>query len=60
MSTRYARVQIGDSEEMKAIIILLVVLGLLALGLIVATATPNDKEEYEAYQRWKEKRQKHD
>ena len=45
---------------MKEIIILMVLLGLLAFGLVVMTATPNGKEEYEAYQRWKEKRQKHD
>ena len=44
---------------MKAILILLVLLGLLAFGLIVATATPNDKEEYEAYQRYKERQKKH-
>lgn len=44
---------------MKAIIILMVLLGLLAFGLIVATATPNDKEEYEAYQRYKERQKKH-
>ena len=44
---------------MKAILILLVLLGLLMFGLIVATATPNDREEYEAYMRWKE-RKKHE
>ena len=43
---------------MKAIIILMILLGLLMYGLIVATATPNDRHEYEAYQRWKE-RKKH-
>ena len=36
--------------------ILMVLLGLLMYGLIVATATPTDKEEYEAYQRWKERK----
>ena len=41
---------------MKAIIILMVLLGLLMFGLIVATATPNDREEYEAYMRWKERK----
>lgn len=40
---------------MKAILILMSLLGLLAFGLIVATATPSDKEEYEAYMRWKER-----
>ena len=43
----------------EALIILMVLLGLLMYGLIVATATPNDKHEYEAYMRWKE-REKHD
>ena len=43
---------------MKAILILMMLLGLLMFGLIVATATPNDKEEYDAYMRWKE-RKKH-
>ena len=44
---------------MKAIIILMILLGLLMYGLIVATATPNDRHEYEAYMRWKE-REKYD
>ena len=43
----------------KALIILMILLGLLMYGLIVATATPNDRHEYEAYMRWKE-RKKHD
>lgn len=59
VSTRYARVQIGDSEKMKAILILMVLLGLLMFGLIVATATPSDKEQYEAYLRYKERQKKH-
>lgn len=44
---------------MKAIIILMILLGLLMYVLIVATATPNDRHEYEMYMRWKE-RKKHD
>ena len=40
----------------KAILILMVLLGLLMYALIVATATPNDKEQYEAYMRWKERK----
>ena len=40
---------------MKAIIILMVLLGLLMFALVVATATPNDREEYEKYQKWKER-----
>ena len=45
---------------MKAIIILMVLLGLLTFGLIVATATPADREQYEAYERWKEQKRKDD
>ena len=45
---------------MKAIIILIALLGLLAFGLIVATATPSDKEQYEAYQRYKERKRRHE
>ena len=41
---------------MKAILILIALLGLLMYALIVATATPNDKDEYEAYRRYKERR----
>ena len=44
---------------MKAILILMMLLGLLMFGLIVATATPSDKEQYDAYMRWKE-RKKHE
>ena len=44
---------------MKAILILIALLGLLMFGLIVATATPSDKEQYEAYQRYKERQKKH-
>ena len=44
---------------MKGILILMVLLGLLSYGLIVATATPSDKEQYEAYMKWKE-RKKHE
>ena len=41
---------------MKAILILIALLGLLMYALIVATATPNDKEEYERYMRYKERK----
>ena len=41
---------------MKAILILIALLGLLMYALIVATATPNDKEEYERYMTYKERR----
>lgn len=44
---------------MKAILILIALLGLLMFALIVATATPNDKDEYEAYMRYKERRHGH-
>lgn len=40
----------------KAILILMALLGLLMYALVVATATPNDKEQYEAYMRWKERK----
>lgn len=42
----------------KAILILMVLLGLLMYGLIVATATLNDRHEYEAYMRWKERKKR--
>ena len=41
---------------MKEILILMALLGMLMYGLIVATATPNDRHEYEAYMRWKERK----
>ena len=41
---------------MKALIILAVLLGLLMYGLIVATATANNKDTHEAYEKWKEKK----
>ena len=44
---------------MKEIIILMVLLGLLAFGFVVMTATPSDKEQYEAYLRYKERQKKH-
>ena len=40
----------------KWILILMALLGLLMFGLIVATATPNDREEYERYMEWKERK----
>lgn len=43
----------------KAILILMVFLGLVAFALVTVTATPNDKEEYEAYMRYKERQKKH-
>ena len=44
---------------MKAILILIALLGLLMYALIVATATPNDRDEYERYMRYKERRHGH-
>ena len=41
---------------MKAILILMALLGMLMYALVVATATPNDRHEYDAYMRWKERR----
>ena len=43
----------------KALMILIALLGLLMFALIVATATPNDKDEYEAYMRYKERKHGH-
>ena len=40
----------------KWILILMALLGLLMFGLIVATAAPNDKDEYERYMRYKERK----
>ena len=40
----------------KWILILMALLGALVYGLIVATATPADREQYEAYERWKERK----
>ena len=45
---------------MKAIIILMVLLGLLAFGFVVMTATPSNKDQYEAYQRYKERQGRHE
>ena len=46
---------------MKAILILIALLGMVMYALIVATATPNDKDEYERYMRYKErKHERHD
>ena len=44
---------------MKAILILIALLGLLAFGFVVMTATPSDKEQYEAYLRYKERQKRH-
>ena len=40
----------------KGLLILIVLLGMVMFALIVATATPNDKEEYERYMRYKERK----
>ena len=44
---------------MKGILILIALLGLLTFALVVATATPNDKEEYEKYMQYKERQKRH-
>ena len=41
---------------MKAILVLIVLLGLLMYALVVATATPSDRDAHEAYERWKERK----
>ena len=40
----------------KWILMLMALLGLLMFGLIVATGTPNDKEEYERCMEWEERK----
>ena len=40
----------------KMIGALVVLLGLVAYALVVATATPSDKEQYEAYLKYKERK----
>ena len=40
----------------KGLLILIALLGMVMYALIVATATPNDKDEYEAYMRYKERK----
>ena len=40
----------------KGLLILTAILGMVMYALIVATATPNDKEEYERYMRYKERK----
>ena len=44
---------------MNAILILVILLGLISFGLIVATSAPNSKDTYKAYERYKE-RKKHE
>ena len=49
----------GEKEEdqmVKGILIVMALIGALMYCLIVATASPSDREQYEAYLRWKEKR----
>ena len=43
---------------MKAIIILIVLIGLLDYALVVASSTA-DKDAHEAYERWKERQKRH-
>lgn len=40
----------------KGIMILMVILGVIILVWVTATATPTDKEEYERYMEWKERK----
>ena len=44
---------------MKGILILMAILGAVMFALVVATATPNDQQEYDAYMKWKERNKKH-
>lgn len=40
----------------KGIMILMGILGSIILVWVSATATPNDREEYERYMEWKERK----
>ena len=40
----------------KGIMILMGILGAIILVWVSATATPTDKEEYERYMKWKERK----
>ena len=42
-----------------AIIILMAILGVILLAWIAVTATPRDKDEYERYMRYKERKHGH-
>ena len=42
-----------------AIMILMAILGAILLAWIAITATPRDKDEYERYMRYKERKQGH-
>lgn len=42
----------------KALLILITLLGILCFVLVTVTATPTDRESYEAYERWKEERKR--
>lgn len=41
---------------MKPILVLIVIMGMVSYAFVVMTATPSDKDEYEAYMRYKERR----
>ena len=45
---------------MKLLLILITRLGILCFVLVTVTATPTDRESYEAYERWKEERKKNE
>ena len=40
----------------KALLILITLLGIFCFVLVTVTATPSDRESYEAYERWKERK----
>lgn len=40
----------------KWIMVLMVILGVIILVWVTATATPNDRKEYERYMKWKERK----
>ena len=43
----------------KGLLILMAILGAILLAWIAITATPRDKDEYERYMRYKERRHGH-
>lgn len=40
----------------KALLITMVLIGGFCFAMVVATATPNDAEEYKRYMEWKERK----
>ena len=43
---------------LKTLLILIALLGMISFAFITMTATPSDKTQYKAYERWKERKRK--